>query len=142
MSGTARAACGMATATVGVGPSSGKRNPMDIDVVQLHIVIALGVVALAARVADRDRRPPGSALSRFSPARLLLPLRRRSETQSTTPSRSISIIWLGALVMASGQKAIGLAEQDRDHEWARTRKPPAVEAQPQTASSGNRESHT
>ena len=110
---------------------------MHIDVIQLHIVIALGVVALAARVADRDRRPPGSALSRFSPARLLLPLRRRSETQSTTPSRSISIIWLGALVMASGQKAIDLAEQDRDHEWAWTRKPPAVEAQPQTASSGN-----
>ena len=110
---------------------------MHIDVVQLHIAIALGVVALAARVADREPRPRGSSLARVSPVRLLVPLRRRNEMQSTTPSRSISIIWLGALVMASGQKAIDLAEQDRDHEWAWTRKPPAVEAQPQTASSGN-----
>ena len=110
---------------------------MHIDVVQLHIVIALGVVALAARMADRDRRPRDTPLNRVSRVRLLVPAKRRHEMQSTTPSRSISIIWLGALVMASGQKAIGLAEQDRDHEWARTRKPPAVEAQPQTASSGN-----
>jgi hypothetical protein len=75
---------------------------MHIDVVQLHIVIALGVVALAARVADRERRPRGSSLTRFSAVRLLVPLRRRHEMQSTTPSRSISIISLVALVMASG----------------------------------------
>jgi len=81
---------------------------MDIDVVQLHIVIALGVVALAARVADREPRPRGSSLARVSPVRLLVPLRRRNEMQSTTPSRSISTMWLLALVMAAGL-AVGCA---------------------------------
>jgi len=81
---------------------------MHIDVVQLHIVIALGVMALAARAADRERRPRGSSLARFSPVRLLVPLRRRNEMQSKTPSRSISIIWLVALVLASGI-AVGCA---------------------------------
>src|SRR6516165_6558238 len=93
---------------VGVGPPSGKRNAMHIDVVQLHIAIALGVVALAARVADREPRPRGSSLARVSPVRLLVPLRRRNEMQSTTPSRSISTMWLLALVMAAGL-AVGCA---------------------------------
>jgi ABC-type transporter lipoprotein component MlaA len=41
------------------------------------------------------------------------------------------------------RKAIALAEQDRDHEWAWMQKSPAlVESQPQTASAGNRENHS
>ena len=81
---------------------------MHIDVVQLHIVIALGVVALAARAADREQRPRGSSLARFSPDRLLVPLRRRNQMQSTTPSRTIWTTWLLALVMAAGL-AVGCA---------------------------------
>jgi len=167
---------------------------MHIDVVQLHIAIALGVVALAARVADRERRPRGSSLARFSPVRLLVRSRSGNEVQSTTPSRSISIIWLVALVVVSGiavgcarspgvpsgaagadgtvrsqhlgedfaleesvldlysaarngylqrrRAAIALAARERDQEWAWMEKSPAVEPQPQTASSGNRENHT
>jgi len=38
--------------------------------------------------------------------------------------------------------AIALAARERDQEWAWMEKPPAVEPQPQTASSGNRENHT
>jgi len=40
------------------------------------------------------------------------------------------------------RKAIALAAQDRDQEWGWTRKAPAVEPQPQTASAGNRENHS
>ena len=113
---------------------------MHIDVVQLHIVIALGVVALAARAADREKRPPSSGspapLTRFSPVRLLVPPRGRHEVQSTTPFRSISIIRLLVPVLTFGMaargEAVALARQDRDQ----------GEPLPQTASSGNRESHT
>ena len=95
---------------------------MHIDVVQLHIVIALGVVALAARAADREKRPPSSGspapLTRFSPVRLLVPPRGRHEVQSTTPFRSISIIRLLAPVLTFGMvargEAVALARQDRD----------------------------
>ena len=38
--------------------------------------------------------------------------------------------------------AIALAARERDQEWAWMEKSPAVEPQPQTASSGNRENHT
>jgi phospholipid-binding lipoprotein MlaA len=40
------------------------------------------------------------------------------------------------------QKAIALAAQDRDQDWAWTRKAPAVEPPPLTASAGNRENHS
>ena len=40
------------------------------------------------------------------------------------------------------RKAIALAAQARDREWGRTRKSPALELQPQTASTGNRENHS
>jgi hypothetical protein len=164
---------------------------MHIDVVQLNIVIALGAVAFAARVADRERRPQGSSPTRVSLVRLLAAARRRHELQSTTRSRSISITCLVALVlvMAAGvtvgcarspgvpsgaagtdgtvrsqhltgdptlshdsaneadydpwqsfQERMFSFNEDRDHAW--TRKSPAVHAQPQTAFSGNRESHT
>ena len=100
---------------IGVG-QIGKRHAMHIDVVQLHIAIALGIVALAARAADRARRPGRSAspvsLNRVSSAGLHVSAQRSDETQSTTPPRSISTMW------------------------------PAVEPQPQTASAGNRENHT
>jgi hypothetical protein len=126
---------------------------MQIDVVQLNIVIALCAIAFAARVADRERRPQGSSPTRVSLVRLLAAARRRHESQSTTRSRSISITCFVALVLAAGM-TVGCARspgvpsgaarinEDRDHEWAWTRKSPAVEPQPQTASSGNRESHT
>ena len=86
---------------------------MHIDVVQLHIAIALGIVALAARAADRERRPGRSAspvpLNRVLPVGLAVPTQERDEVQTTTPPRSISTMW------------------------------PAVEPQPQTASAGNRD---
>ena len=89
---------------------------MHIDVVQLHIAIALGIVALAARAAERERRPRRSAspapLKRVSPAGLPVPTQGRDEVQTTTPSRSISTMW------------------------------PVVEPQPQTGSAGNRENHS
>jgi hypothetical protein len=67
---------------------------MHIDTVQLHIVIALGAVALAARAADRKRRPGRSAspvpLNRVSPPGLHVSAQGSEEMQSTTPTRSIS----------------------------------------------------
>src|SRR5262249_4337713 len=78
-SSTTRAPSGMAAAIEGVGPQSGRQHAMHIDVVQLHIVIALGVVAIAARVADRAKRP---GLPSHLPAdsRLAGPSPRRAPT--------------------------------------------------------------
>jgi hypothetical protein len=36
----------------GVGPEIGRRHAMHVDIVLLHIMIALGIIALAARAAD------------------------------------------------------------------------------------------
>ena len=89
---------------------------MHIDVVQLHIIIALGIMALAARAADRERRPGRSVaplpLNRVSPIGLHVPAQGSDEVQSRTPPQSILIMW------------------------------PAVQPPPQTASAGNRENHT
>ena len=95
---------------------------MHTDVVQLHIVIALGVVALAARAAEREHRSRRSAspvpLNRVSLVRLLVPAERRHEMQSTTPiGRSID----GALdpvsyvlpFVANRAKSIATAVNDR-----------------------------
>src|SRR5262249_14952545 len=83
---------------------------MHINVVQLNIVIALGVMALAARAADREQQRRGSGspgpLTGVSPVGLHVPTERRHEMQSTTSSRSISTMWLVALVVAAGM-AVG-----------------------------------
>src|SRR5262249_55479827 len=67
---------------------------------------ALGVMALAARAADREQQRRGSGspgpLTGVSPVGLHVPTERRHEMQSTTASRSISTMWLVALVVAAG----------------------------------------
>src|SRR4029453_3673552 len=61
---------------------------MHNDIVLVHIVIALGVIALAARAADDKQRS--------------------DEMQSTTAPTGSSAMWLIALVMAVGM-AVGCA---------------------------------
>src|SRR5262249_42821773 len=60
--GRARASRGMTAARhVGRQPAIGRRGTMPVNLVSLHIVIALGIIALAAWTADGRKSPQVSA---------------------------------------------------------------------------------
>ena len=63
---------------------------MTIDIVLVHIVIALGIMALAARVADSGKEPGAASKGVVRPM------------QNATPPRATSVMWLLAVVIAVG----------------------------------------